>query len=396
MKVEGMDEGPLPLFSTGCGTTVHIMKTGEVGMVDVTKPDRARLKENEFALVTLVSNGQWLSCFVNGKLSSELRNEMKEIKMPAMKLGQQLSQQQQQQHQQFMQQQAIFMQQQQQQQQQQQGLLFGQKPQQPTKAAAAAAKPVFGEAKTALVNGIWLNSHFFLNEGNNSKTATIHIRAVQFQGQAMNQQQISAVGFRIFSFWEHAQAEADKKLFKGRTLSAFFKRPPPLWNHPSFLGEFFDPYVSNPSFVSCSIAGNLLVVAHMLRDAAENMQTHLSASVVNSTKAVAEAMVGAELAFRKMGNMNDQFFPRYLQRIFQPALLSLGIGEFMFTPAAQFPVPFLIMIERKSDARFRFVFINTDPESGLVYHPSTGEDKGKLKHKVSIVVDDVHFDKVCF
>ena len=86
---------------------------------------------------------------------------------------------------------------------------------------------------------------FFASQMEAFMPGGVAIKYLEFENGSHTTESIrqSAQLNRIYNYWEMENEEAEIKMMQGFCLQPLYKRPPPIWMHPLFLGQFGDPFL---------------------------------------------------------------------------------------------------------------------------------------------------------
>ena len=85
------------------------------------------------------------------------------------------------------------------------------------------------------------------------------MKRIEVFSSALNANQLAEMAYqdRIFSAAAQEEQQARTQRFRHMTLQPLYKRPPPLWAHPVFQGEFGDAYLENTGMEGGDVLGAL-------------------------------------------------------------------------------------------------------------------------------------------
>lgn len=135
---------------------------------------------------------------------------------------------------------------------------------------------------------------------------------------------------RIYSSWEKDRKEELQRLRENLTLSGLFKRPPPIWVHPSVLAEFGDAFLEGSGLeggdLPSTIAVFSLLLERILLNDGLGVLGDFGHEVAQSINAVVETVKSAKNLFRQYGTAAEQGggaqFIHFIKR-FKTALVAL-------------------------------------------------------------------------
>lgn len=207
---------------------------------------------------------------------------------------------------------------------------------------------------------------------------------------------------RIYSTWENDRQQELKRLRANLVLSVMFKKPPPVWAHPSIMAEFGDAYLEGSGLeggdLSSAVSIFSLIMERIILHEGHGLLTHFSHDTMQSVNYVAEIFKTATNLFRRynlvLENGGGAQLIHFMKR-FKKALEALREGEAMLVPGGIGQSLVNYIVEREGEDVYRFSIVNTDPEAGgLDYHPSTAENAPKIKFQTVLVVRDITHAKI--
>lgn len=229
----------------------------------------------------------------------------------------------------------------------------------------------------------------------------VRVRFVEFRNSTMTQEQVQeqARMNKVFSYWEIANEADEEKMFENMSLQSLYKRPPPVWIHPVFLGQFGDTYISGTGLESNSgqlypaVAGFALALDEALKHQ-QFLLAGLSPSLLSGAAAVSSAMQECRDLSRLFALVQQPqqliFFLKKMKR----KLEAVKEGEAIMLPGGimlgQGGVhPLMYVVERGANNTFRFVLINSHPLAGLAYHQIDAQHSSKMKFKLCLAIDNI-------
>jgi len=219
---------------------------------------------------------------------------------------------------------------------------------------------------------------------------------------------------RIWSPWAIAREREEERRRQSMSLQALYKRPPPVWMHPAFLGEFGDAFLEGTGLQGGTVAVSLamfnLAFSELLSrstlvdggddGASTNSNSYLEGfgqeemQVLGSVSHVLST--AAELARRyELATKSGAQLVHWMKRYFGTRLRALKEGEVMIVPGGIGQHQIAYLIERETTEAYRFVIVNTDPLQGLEYHPASASvEAPKIKYKTCLVIEDVRSERM--
>ncbi len=147
-----------------------------------------------------------------------------------------------------------------------------------------------------------VNPRAFCLFGNgNSNGNGVLVRYVELQRGAITAERVrtDAQKNRIYSTWERDRLEALRVLQASLSLASLFKKPPPVWAHPSIVAEFGDAYLEGSGVegggggVAASVAVFGLLLDRLVLQEGHGYWENFSHSELQATNYVGEAVKAA-------------------------------------------------------------------------------------------------------
>ena len=203
---------------------------------------------------------------------------------------------------------------------------------------------------------------------------------------------------RVFSYWENEQEEAKTARYAALSLAPLYKKPPPFWIHPAFLGQMGDAFLEGTGLdsgdVAPSIAALSLVYSQLRnqRDAFGGLIQDTDWAVVDG---VGEMLKDAKELSRRftLARKNPAQLVAFM-KFFRGKLEAIKEGDSLLVSAGIDSHPVMFTVERVTAATYRVTLTNSHPLAGLQYHHVSASSPPKLKYRTSLVLDGVATAKV--
>ena len=254
---------------------------------------------------------------------------------------------------------------------------------------------------------------FSLFQSNNPKTIPggVQIRYVEVNPtKCLKETEIksNAQRNRIFSTYEKDKQAQLASIRSSLTLSSVYRKPPPIWLHPTLLSAFGDVYLDNTGLTSgndiCTSASILgLTIERLVLHRDENGATradamkqpnllgefsHSSVQSMSYVLAILKSLKTLTTPFNLAIKNGAPQLVHFLRKVKQQ-LNALTEGSTMFLPGGIGSThPVLYVIEKEAEL-FRFAIINTDPNFGLDYHLAHADTAPKIKYQTIMVIKNV-------
>ncbi len=206
---------------------------------------------------------------------------------------------------------------------------------------------------------------------------------------------------RIFSSWEKDREKKLQEMQSNFVLKPIFKKPPPVWMHPSLMAEFGDAYLEGTGLdslgdlgLSCSFLS--LAFETMLLTNCYGLLSEFNHEVMQSINYFNGLLKNANDLFRRFAlvlkNGPSQLI-HFMKRL-KKLLGSLQEGQSLLIPGGINSSLLLYLVEYEGENNYRFVVVNTDPNKGLDYHPTTAEFSPKLMYQTVLIVKNITKSKM--
>ena len=221
------------------------------------------------------------------------------------------------------------------------------------------------------------------------------VRFVEVKNATLSKEQVleQATANRVFSYWEKEEAEVKAARYASLSLAPLYKKPPPVWIHPAFLGQMGDAFLEGTGLDSGDVAPSIAVLSLVFAqlrqqaDAVEGLMADDDWAVVD---AVSEVLKEAKELSRRFTLARKS--PAQLvafMKFFRAKLEALKEGDTMIVSAGIDAHPVMLTVERVSSASYRLTITNTHPQAGLQYHLVSAASPPKLKYRTSLVFEPV-------
>ena len=206
---------------------------------------------------------------------------------------------------------------------------------------------------------------------------------------------------RIFSSWEKDREKKLQEMQSNFVLKPIFKKPPPVWMHPSLMAEFGDAYLEGTGLdglgdlgLSCSFLS--LAFETMLLTNCYGLFSEFNHELMQTINYFNGLLKNANDLFRRyalvLKNGPSQLI-HFMKRL-KKLLGSLQEGQSLLIPGGINSSLLLYLVEYEGENNYRFVVINTDPNMGLDYHSTTAEFSPKLMYQTVLVVKNISKTKM--
>ena len=177
------------------------------------------------------------------------------------------------------------------------------------------------------------------------------------------------------------------------SLASLYKRPPPLYVHPAYLGQFGDAFLEGTGLDSGDVAPSIAVLSIVyskLRDEADAAGSMIGEQQWAAVDHVSEALKEAKETSRRftLAKKNPQQLVAFM-KYFRGRLEGVKEGETLLVPAGIDAHPILLCVERTSASSYRLTVTNTHPLAGLSYHAVSPASPPKLRYRTSLTIDDI-------
>lgn len=190
-----------------------------------------------------------------------------------------------------------------------------------------------------------INPHTFILFGSKLQSAMpgCLVRYAELRRGALSEEQVrlEAQRNRIYSTWENDRQQELKRLRANLVLSVMFKKPPPVWAHPSIMAEFGDAYLEGSGLeggdLSSAVSIFSLIMERIILHEGHGLLTHFSHDTMQSVNYVAEILKTATNLFRRynlvLENGGGAQLIHFMKR-FKKALEALREVSFALTSTA--------------------------------------------------------------
>ncbi|KAL6068400.1 Component of oligomeric Golgi complex 3 [Balamuthia mandrillaris] len=227
----------------------------------------------------------------------------------------------------------------------------------------------------------------------------VKVKYVEFRPFMMTLEAVkeSAQLNRIYSFWEVEKEQEEQRKFEHLSLQSLYKRPPPVWIHPAFLGEFGDAFLEGTGLEGGSLYPSFAVFSMAIENGLKEQREFLNDlqhTDAQSLDAISEIFkesrdLARKFALAAKGGAQLVHFMRHFSKLVE----ALKEGETMVVPGGLNEHCLIYILERQEQT-FRFVLINTDPLLGLSYHQATAQQAPKIKYKTCMALDNIPASRV--
>eukprot|EP01087_Luapelamoeba_hula_P004848 TRINITY_DN1482_c0_g1_i1.p1 TRINITY_DN1482_c0_g1~~TRINITY_DN1482_c0_g1_i1.p1 ORF type:complete len:4317 (-),score=602.49 TRINITY_DN1482_c0_g1_i1:51-13001(-) len=222
----------------------------------------------------------------------------------------------------------------------------------------------------------------------------LRIKYFEFRPSVLSPEQVkeSTNLNRIYSYWEVEKEQEERRKFENLSLQSLYKRPPPVWIHPAFLGEFGDAFLEGTGLEGGSLYPSLAVFSLALDQAFKDQRDYLNTlehTDLQSLEAINQSLKEAKDLARKfeLASRNGSQLVHFM-RGFSKIVKNLKEGEHMLVPGGVAKHHLMYILERQASS-FRFVIVNTSPYMGLAYHQASAQKPHKIMYKTCMALDNV-------
>jgi len=85
---------------------------------------------------------------------------------------------------------------------------------------------------------------------------------------------------RIYSAWAEEKKKAEEFRLAHFSLQSLYKRPPPVWIHPTYLGAFGDAFVQGSSLEGGNLSATMGCFSFVLNDCLKVFSTPSRSSFI--------------------------------------------------------------------------------------------------------------------
>ena len=187
--------------------------------------------------------------------------------------------------------------------------------------------------------------------------------------------------------------EEKKQRYQSLSLASLYKRPPPVFVHPAYLGQFGDAFLEGTGLDSGDVAPSIAVLSLVyskLRDEADVAGGLIAEKEWAAVDHVAEVLKEAKETSRRftLAKKSPQQLVAFM-KYFRGRLEAVKEGETLLVPAGIDAHPIILCVERSSASSYRLTVTNTHPQAGLSYHAVSPTSPPKLRYRTSLTVDNI-------
>ena len=189
------------------------------------------------------------------------------------------------------------------------------------------------------------------------------------------------------------EQEEKRQRYQSLSLATLYKRPPPTYVHPAYLGQFGDAFLEGTGLDSGDVAPSIAVLSLVfskLRDEADVASEAIGEKEWAAVDHVSEVLKEAKEMSRRftLAKKNPQQLIAFM-KYFRGRLEGVKEGEMLLVPAGIDAHPIILCVERTSASTYRLTLTNTHPLAGLSYHAVSPSSPPKLRYRTSLTVDDI-------
>ena len=221
------------------------------------------------------------------------------------------------------------------------------------------------------------------------------LRFVEARSSCLSKEQVmeQANANRVYSYWEKEEQQAAAARQASLSLASLYKRAPPVFVHPAFLGQMGDAFLEGTGLDSGDVAPSIAVLSlvySQLRQQAELVGPLLSDGDWAAVDGVAEVLKEARELSRRftLARKSPAALVAFM-KLFRARLEAVKEGEAMMVSAGIDSHPIMLTVERTAAAAYRVTVTNTHPQAGLQYHLVSAARPPKLRYKTCLSFDSV-------
>ena len=221
------------------------------------------------------------------------------------------------------------------------------------------------------------------------------VRFVEVRSATMSREQVQEQvnANRVYSYWEKEEAEVKAAQYAQLSLASLYKKPPPFWIHPAFLGQMGDAFLEGTGLDSGDVAPSIAVLSliySQLRHQADAIEGLIQDEDWAVVDAVSEVLKEAKELSRRftLARKNPAQLIAFMKH-FRGRLEAVKEGDSCIVSAGIDSHPVMLTIERTSAASYRLTITNSHPLAGLQYHLVSAAFPPKLKYRTSLVFDGI-------
>ena len=189
------------------------------------------------------------------------------------------------------------------------------------------------------------------------------------------------------------EQEEKRQRYQSLSLASLYKRPPPMYVHPAYLGQFGDAFLEGTGLDSGDVAPSIAVLSLVyskLREEADVAGAMIGEREWAAVDHVSEVLKEAKEMSRRftLAKKNPQQLIAFM-KYFRTRLEGVKEGETLLIPAGIDAHPIILCVERVSASSYRLTVTNTHPLAGLSYHAVSPSSPPKLRYRTSLSVDNI-------
>ena len=226
------------------------------------------------------------------------------------------------------------------------------------------------------------------------------VRFIEVRSSTMSKEQVmeQVNANRVYSYWEKEEEEAKTARYASLSLTSLYKKPPPFWIHPAFLGQMGDAFLEGTGLDSGDVAPSIAVLSLIyshLRHQSEAVEGLIQDEDWAVVDFVSEVLKEAKELSRRftLARKNPAQLIAFM-KFFRQKLEAVKEGDTIIVSAGIDSHPVMLTVERVATATYRLTITNSHPLAGLQYHLVSAATAPKLKYRTSLVFDGIPAGKL--